>query len=100
MSATDRSRAGGVYLVIALLGLAVVLGPLLAWLGANGLDLRLALAELTATGMTTAAFMDLIYGVAYPDGCFDFTAEEPLCRAKGDPYCEFVARKSFSQADP
>jgi predicted hydrocarbon binding protein len=45
----------------------------------------------------TAAFMDLIYGGDYPDGCFDFTAEEPLCRAKGDPYCEFVARKSFNQ---
>lgn len=45
----------------------------------------------------TAAFMDLIYGGDYPDGCFDFTAEEPLCRVKGDPYCEFVARKSFNQ---
>ena len=44
-----------------------------------------------------AAFMDLIYGAEYPDGCFDFTAEEPLCRAKGDPYCEFVARKSLNQ---
>jgi len=43
----------------------------------------------------TAAFMDLIYGGDYPDGCFDFTAEEPLCRAKGDPYCEFIARKSL-----
>ena len=45
----------------------------------------------------TAAFMDLMYGGDYPEGCFDFTAEEPLCRAKGDPYCEFVARKSFNQ---
>lgn len=45
----------------------------------------------------TAAFMDLIYGADYPDGCFDFTAQEPLCRAKGDPYCEFVARKSSNQ---
>ena len=44
-----------------------------------------------------AAFMDLIYGADYPDGCFDFTAEEPLCRAKGDPYCEFVVRKSYNQ---
>ena len=44
-----------------------------------------------------AAFMDLIYGADYPDGCFDFSAGEPLCRAKGDPYCEFVARKSFNQ---
>jgi hypothetical protein len=44
-----------------------------------------------------AAFMDLIYGADYPEGCFAFTAEEPLCRAKGDPYCEFVARKSFNQ---
>ncbi|MCP4372273.1 MAG: hypothetical protein GY797_29755 [Deltaproteobacteria bacterium] len=40
------------------------------------------------------AFMDLIYGEDYPDGCFDFLAEESLCRAKGDPYCEFIARKS------
>jgi hypothetical protein len=40
------------------------------------------------------AFMDLIYGAAYPDGCFTFLAEEPLCRAKGDSICEFVARKS------
>ena len=44
-----------------------------------------------------AAFMDLIYGADYPDGCFDFTAQEPLCRSKGDPYCEFVVRKSFNQ---
>ncbi len=41
----------------------------------------------------TAAFMDLLYGDAYPEGCFAFIAEEPFCRAKGDPYCEFVARK-------
>ena len=40
------------------------------------------------------AFMDLIYGEDYPDGCFDFLAEESLCRAKGDEYCEFIARKS------
>ena len=45
----------------------------------------------------TAAFMDLIYGVDYPDGCFEYTAEEPLCRAKGDHCCEFVARKSSRQ---
>jgi predicted hydrocarbon binding protein len=44
-----------------------------------------------------AAFMDLIYGADYPDGCFSFTAEEPHCRTKGDPYCEFIARKSFNQ---
>jgi predicted hydrocarbon binding protein len=42
----------------------------------------------------TAAFMDLIYGRDYPDGCFSFAAEEPYCRAKGDPYCEFLAEKS------
>jgi predicted hydrocarbon binding protein len=42
----------------------------------------------------TGAFMDLLYGEDYPDGCFDFIADEPLCRAKGDRYCEFVARKS------
>ncbi len=40
------------------------------------------------------AFMDLIYGEDYPDGCFDFLAEESFCRAKGDPYCEFIARRS------
>ena len=47
----------------------------------------------------TGAFMDLIYGEDYPDGCFDFSAEEPYCRAKGDPYCEFIARKSSHQPD-
>jgi hypothetical protein len=40
------------------------------------------------------AFMDLLYGEDYPDGLFTFTAEEPLCRVKGDPYCEFIARRS------
>ncbi len=43
----------------------------------------------------TAAFMDLIYGTDYPDGCFDFSAEESCCRAKGDPYCEFIASRSL-----
>lgn len=43
----------------------------------------------------TGAFMDLLYGAGYPEGCFTFSATEPLCRAKGDPYCEFVARKSL-----
>ncbi len=42
----------------------------------------------------TGAFMDLLYGEDYPDGCFTFAADEPLCRARGDEYCEFVARKS------
>ncbi len=42
----------------------------------------------------TAAFMDLVYGSDYPDGCFQFAAKETHCQAKGDPYCEFVARKS------
>ncbi len=40
-----------------------------------------------------AAFMDLVYGGEYPDGCFKYVAVETNCRAKGDPYCEFVARK-------
>ena len=40
------------------------------------------------------AFMDLIYGQSYPEGCFNFLATEPLCKAKGDSYCEFIARKS------
>ena len=42
----------------------------------------------------TAAFMDLVYGSDYPNSCFTFAAQEPRCRAKGDPYCEFVARRS------
>jgi hypothetical protein len=42
----------------------------------------------------TAAFMGLVYGEDYPDGCFSFTAEETLCRVKGDRYCEFIAQKS------
>jgi predicted hydrocarbon binding protein len=41
-----------------------------------------------------AAFMDLSYGGDYPEGYSTFSAEEPLCRAKGDPYCEFIASKS------
>ena len=46
------------------------------------------------------AFMDLLYGEDYPDGCFNFSAEEPLCRAQGDPYCEFVARRSSNKRIP
>jgi hypothetical protein len=42
----------------------------------------------------TAAFMDLVYGGDYPDGCFAFATQEPRCRVKGDSYCEFVARRS------
>ncbi len=42
----------------------------------------------------TGALMDLLYGEEYPEGCFTFSAEEHLCRAKGDEYCEFIARKS------
>ena len=41
-----------------------------------------------------AAFMDLVYGGDYPDGCFAFATQEPRCRVKGDSYCEFVARRS------
>ena len=41
----------------------------------------------------SAAFMDLVYGGDYPDGYSTFLAEETHCRAKGDSYCEFVARK-------
>jgi predicted hydrocarbon binding protein len=41
-----------------------------------------------------AAFMDLVYGGDYPDSCFQYTAVETLCQAKGDSYCEFVARKA------
>jgi len=42
----------------------------------------------------TGAFMDLIYGADYPDGCFTFLAQETHCRAQGNSYCEFVARRS------
>jgi len=41
-----------------------------------------------------AAFMDLVYGGEYPDGCFQYSASEPYCQAKGDSFCEFVARKA------
>jgi hypothetical protein len=40
------------------------------------------------------AFMDLLYGEDYPDGCFTFRALEPRCRAMGDAYCEFTVRRS------
>jgi predicted hydrocarbon binding protein len=40
-----------------------------------------------------AAFMDLLYGEDYPEGCFTFETDEISCRAKGDPFCEFVAKK-------
>lgn len=40
------------------------------------------------------AFMDLIYGGDYPDGLYAFSADETHCRAKGDHYCEFIAKKS------
>lgn len=43
-----------------------------------------------------AAYMDLVYGGEYPDGCFQYRAVETLCQAKGDQYCEFVARKATS----
>jgi predicted hydrocarbon binding protein len=43
------------------------------------------------------AFMDLIYGEAYPEGCFTFSAIEEKCRAKGDKFCEFVVKKSFKK---
>lgn len=42
----------------------------------------------------TAAFMDLVYSGDYPHGCFSFAAQEPHCRVKGDPYCEFIAQRS------
>ncbi len=42
----------------------------------------------------SGAFMDLLYGEDYPDGCFTFRAEEPFCRAKRDPYCELLARRT------
>ena len=42
----------------------------------------------------TGAFMDLIYGGDYPEGLYAFSAAETFCRAKGDAYCEFIAKKS------
>ncbi len=46
----------------------------------------------------TAAFMDLLYGEIYPGGLFTFSAEEVFCRAKGDPYCEFAARRKTTNS--
>lgn len=60
MSTDDRSTAARVYLAVAILGLALVLIPLIGWLRAHGLDLQLALAELSSTRMTAAALLDLI----------------------------------------
>ena len=42
----------------------------------------------------TGAFMDLLYGEDYPDGCFTFKAKEIRCRAKGEQSCEFLAQKN------
>lgn len=42
----------------------------------------------------TAALMDLVYGSGYPEGIFEYTAIEAQCQAKGDPCCEFIARKA------
>jgi hypothetical protein len=47
----------------------------------------------------TGAFMDLIYGGDYPEGLYVFSAAETFCRAKGDAYCEFIARKSSHRPD-
>ena len=60
MSANDRMTAARVYLAVAILGLALVLVPLTGWLRAHGLDLELAMAELSSTRMTAAALLDLI----------------------------------------
>jgi len=57
---------------------------------------RLGIADVGKCYMlrgVAAAFMDLLYGDAYPDGCFTFSAIEPFCRAKGDTFCEFIAEK-------
>lgn len=48
----------------------------------------------------TGAFMDLLYGEDYPNGCFNFIAEEAFCRVTGDSYCEFVARRSSARSNP
>jgi len=42
----------------------------------------------------SGAFMDLLYGEDYPDGCFTFRAEEPFYKAKEDPCCELLARRT------
>ncbi len=39
----------------------------------------------------TAACMDLVYGAKFPDGKGTFFCREPLCRAKGDEICKFIA---------
>jgi predicted hydrocarbon binding protein len=63
---------------------------------ATGFLERYGLAESGKCYMlqgVSAAFMDLLYGEDYPEGCFTFVTEEIFCRAKGDPFCEFVAKK-------
>ncbi len=45
----------------------------------------------------SAAFMDLLYGQDYPEGCFTFIGKEVKCLAKGDIYCEFVVEKSYRE---
>jgi len=60
---------------------------------ANGYLTQYGLADTGKCYMlrgVASAFMDLLYGDDYPDGCFTFLAQEPFCQAKGDPYCEFV----------
>lgn len=39
------------------------------------------------------AWMDIVYGEAYPKGIYTFEAKETQCCAKGDPYCEIVATR-------
>ncbi|MBI2264216.1 MAG: hypothetical protein HYU64_03450 [Armatimonadetes bacterium] len=48
------------------------------------------------TGVATS-FMDLVYGKAFPDGMNTFESKEVKCRAKGDPYCEFVSVPTTAQ---
>ncbi|HPE69623.1 MAG TPA: 4-vinyl reductase [Thermotogota bacterium] len=40
-----------------------------------------------------SALNDLSYGGEYPSGIYAFETVETMCRAKGDPYCEFVTTR-------
>ncbi len=47
----------------------------------------------------TAACMDLVYGARFPDGKGTFFCREPLCRAKGDEFCKFIAEPATGGND-
>jgi hypothetical protein len=44
-----------------------------------------------------ASYMDLVYGVAYPDGMGTFISEEVECRSMDNSTCRFIAKRLPSQ---